>query len=1005
MVDLSGNWTVKNKDGSISSVSLPGTLNALGLGEVINRDTPWNSGLFNPFWYEREEYQSGTGEDFKVPFLSQPLSFYAGEAVYERSFSVDRPGVYYLFIEISKWRLTAFVDGRCIGADESLCAPFLFGPFSLEAGEHSISVSVDNSYIHPYRPDAHGISDCENANWNGMAGRMEILSEDEVKGLEKEKRDYAKAHPVEVHTEGNNVVVNGKAVYLRGTHFAGGFYKTLYPAVDRAYWDRILGIIKDYGFNFIRFHSFCPPDVAFTAADEAGVFLQVECGMWNVFNPGNEEGFNVLLKETEKILKSFGHHPSFIMLSPTNEPGGLWYGPLREWVTRAKELNRELGFEGRRLFTAQSGWFYDTEPSKTTGTDYLYFHRSAFGPIHGGMIRNSWGWGGRDYTPSVEGAKLPVITHELGQWCSYPDFDVIKKFTGPVRGGNYEIFRDYAEKKGALQFNKDFVLCSGKKQVSLLKEEFEANFRTPEITGFEYLDIHDYTGQGTAVVGILDPFFDSKGYVAPEEFRKFNSDTVILPRITKYVWSSSETLTAPVEICNYSGEDLENAVLEWKVTKGTDLEASADEKNGTGLFGKIEAKHIPQGKNTVIGTLEVSFTSITESQKLSLTAKLYTKTGKEISSNGWVLTVFVKQKEPEKSGYHLVRTAEEALKLLDAGEKVLFMPYLSDLDTDCPNLSFKNVYWNAQMGPGWTRQLGMVADTSSPLFRYFPTEKAGGWEWAKIFERARSLNLPPKYPSIVRVIDDWNRNFPLSFIFEGKVLKGKLLFCAADLDLPFEECPEAFSLKQALCSYIASDDFAPSNEIDILDLTRHLRPLYKGTDIINNITVSGQVPEGAEHLTDPNPNRPFRYATESLPVTFTIRLNKKVRVKGLYVQPIQNDRDFPGVIREYSLRAGDVTVSGEWKNCFETQYAPLEADTDLLELTVLSTYNMGTAARWIEKEDGYHRILREEPLQITCASLGIDYEDEDGAEAFNFRRGDEPFWYGEAPKRFKEIDT
>jgi hypothetical protein len=1029
MISLSGKWRVKTENGAENDIVLPGTLNANGLGYPAAKDTEWVSGLFNPFWYEREEYKSGLNGEFHVPFLSQPRSVYSGEASYSHDFFVNSDGEYYLFIEVSKWRLTAFIDDVCIGSDESLCAPFLFGPFCMTKGVHEIKITVDNSYIHPYRPDSHGISDCLCANWNGMAGRIDILNPKELQSLKDERATYMIAHPSAVEVSGNNVIVNGKAVYLRGTHFGGGFYDTLYPATDNAYWDRIMKTVKGYGFNFIRFHSFCPPEAAFVAADNADIFLQVECGMWNVFNPGDDKGFEILLRETRKILENFGHHSSFIMLSATNEPSGSWYKPLREWVSKAKEINRELGFEGRRLFTAQSGWFYDTEPSKTEGTDYLYFHRSAFGPIHGGMIRNRWGWGGKDYSPSVEGARLPVISHEMGQWCAYPDLDVVEKFTGAVRGGNYEIFKDLAVKNDVYRYNKDFVYCSGRNQVRFLKEEFEANFRTPEITGFEYLDLHDYTGQGTAVVGVLDPFFDSKCYVTPWEFRTFNSDIVILPRIPKYVFKAGEKLSVPVEICNYSGKEMINAVLEWEVTGipddggKDDIARPAPGKKDVLAVGKIDISRLPEGRNTVVGTIDLTFENITKSQKLSLTAKLLNGYGEKVSSNGYAFTVFVKDEKnipqvretkeaPNKNdivstygNVKLVRTLPEALKRLENGETVLFMPYLSDLDFDCPLLSFRSIFWNAQMGPTWSRQLGLVIDKDSALFKYFPTEKSGGWEWEEISERARTFNLPAKYRTIVRAIDDWNRNFPLSFIFEGRVLNGKLLFCAADLEGSFEERPAAYTLKNALIRYAASGDFAPWQVIDVKDLKKHIRPMYKGADIIKSVTVNGEIPENIEHLTGINPNWPFKYMPKAFPVTFKFELERAVKVKCLYALPIQNDRDFPGVIREYGIRANGREVKGEWKNAFWTQYSvPVDEVTDTLELTVYSTYNMGTASRWVEKPDGYYRVTKEEPLQITCASLGIDFEEATGSERGDFRRGDEQFWRGEAPKRFKEID-
>ncbi|MBP5330424.1 MAG: hypothetical protein J6Y89_01060 [Lachnospiraceae bacterium] len=1207
MISLSGDWRVElqkrpdSPDLSNSAVkvdseaiadfpvrdriiTLPGTIGGSGLGEKITKDTEWFSGLYNPFWFEREEYKSGTGEDFKVPFLSQPRTYYAGKAVYERDFEISEEmaqdnnvSCWYLLIEISKWRISCEIDGESIGEDESLCAPFLFGPVRLAPGRHHIRVIVDNSMLYPYRPDSHSVSDCLEAGWNGMAGKICLIDEKEKLAIEEERRTYAAEHPVSVEVIGRNIVVNGKAEYLRGTHFGGGFHETVYPPFDRPYWERLMETVKEWGFNFIRFHSFCPPEAAFAAADDAGVLVQVECGMWNVFGADeredeavsklldpwvkgktehfrteskNEESdfenvlagldydkagmFGVLMKETYKILKWFGHHPSFIMLSPTNEPGGEWYGILKKWVIYAKKINSGLGYEGRRLFTAQSGWFYDTPPADISGTDYIYFHRSAYGLIHGGMIRNRWGWRGKDYTPSLEGCRLPVLAHEMGQWCSYPDFDVIGKFTGGIRGGNYEIYRDQAADNGVLKFNKDFVYASGRAQLRLLKEDFEANFRTKEIIGFEYLDLHDYAGQGTAQVGILDAFLDSKGYTTPVEFRSFNSEIVVLSRIDGYVYKNTDTLKVKFEVCNFSGKDICDARLTWKIR------AYSDENERTGLIeealknrmteyeqlpekeistekstfgnriitdkdkkkrdiqcfaaGTIEGADILAGQNTFVGSFEAELSQIEKSTKALLTAALVDDRNNVVSVNYWDLTVFAEETNVSKEGItksvnsstnaeniyvadgeeivtaaknevYFVRTAEEAEQLLKDGKNVVFSPYMSDMDFECPPLGIRNIFWNAQMGPSWSRPLGIIADTGHPVFRHFPTEKAGGWEWEDILDHARGFWINPEYENIVRVVDDWNRNFPLSLIFEGRVFNGRLLFCSADLSGTFAERPAAATLKKALLDYAASGDFKPAQEIEWTDVLRHLKPLYKGMDIFRNVTVKaicnneseddkkaesiGSKPVSAknvdndtnpliinendlqtvelpeeemEKLTDINPNVPFRYEPTEFPVCFRIQLKEKVGIERLYVLPIQNDRDFPGVIREYGIRVNGREFRGEWKNGFETRYSEFINETaDKLEFIVYSTYSMGYATRWYEEKDGYYKRTELEPLQITVACLGIEYngtsggngvindialstnverndagrDDTDILQRYGYRRNDAQFWKAE----------
>ena len=64
-----------------------------------------------------------------------------------------------------------------------------------------------------------------------------------------------------------------------------------------------------------------------------------------------------------------------------------------------------------------------------------------------------------------------------------------------------------------LDEDHDFAWASGRFQLACYKEEIEANLRTPGLAGFQLLDLHDYLGQGTALIGVLDAFWESKGYV------------------------------------------------------------------------------------------------------------------------------------------------------------------------------------------------------------------------------------------------------------------------------------------------------------------------------------------------------------------------------------------------------------------------------------------------------------------------------------------------------------
>lgn len=956
MIDLSGQWSVAlhEKENHQGIIVIPGILQAQGYGDEIGFDTPWVSGLHDPLWYVRDEYAFAQESGVRVPFLAQPPRHFLGKAWYGRCFTVDVPADYLLRIELAHWRSTVYIDGEERGSDFSLCTAHHISLGFLEAGRHEILVLMDNSFSLPYRPDGHGVSDALGATWNGMGGEVVLLTDGEVKGLQASRSVYASQHQRHIEVRDGMFLVDGKPEYMRGTHFGGDYPLSGMPDVSSAFWTRIMDVIRRWGLNFIRCHSYCPPEAAFAAADKAGIFIQVEAGMWNIFNPGIPM-VDILRQESQRILREFGHHPSFVLFSPSNEPGGSWYAPLREWVRETREYDRSLGYGGRRLYTAQSGWFYDVPPRDITekDADYIYFHRSGYGPIRGGNIRNSEGWKGRDYRSSLEGATLPVIAHELGQWCSYPDFSIISKFTGYMEPGNYEVYREHARRKGLLKYNALFSRNSGKLQAMMYKEELEANFRTPHIQGFELLDLHDYLGQGTATVGVLDAFWDAKGYVSNDEWNCFCAPTVLLARLPGYVFRSGQKVEVPVEICHYGEFPLKDAVITWELTQGKQLLAS----------GALSPLSVPLGKNIPAGTVELDFSCIHEPQDTVFTLRMGDV------SNCWVLHVYPQPEwlDTHDAGSDVLYTKDwtAALEALDKGRPVLFAPRLDELDYDCPPASFKPVFWNAQMGPSWQRGMGMAVDTDHPVFTSFPSESWGGWQWEDILDRARSFCMEgaPAHEPIVRLIDDHNRSLDLAFMFECRMSRGKLMVVTADLEGSFEDRPAAYTLMSAIRRYMGSGAFGPARRLEPDFISGRLHPnrimLSLGARLAG---VNAREHGNAACLIDGNPDTSFILRGTAYPLGLDMRWNGKKTVLGVILMQGQKNRTHEGDMKKIHIEAlsGDSAPEtiGEYglRSTLRQQRIMFDAPRALsgIRLTVCSGFQKAGMKEWKEKEDGWH---------------------------------------------------
>jgi beta-galactosidase len=602
----------------------------------------------------------------------------------------------------------------------------------------------------------------------------------------------------EITASDKDLVLNGRVVNLRTTHFGGDFPLTGYPAMDVESWRKIIRACQAHGLNGMRFHSWCPPEAAFTAADELGFYLQPELGLWAPFNPGGVYT-KYLGEETPRVLRAYGNHPSFVLFSPSNEPGGNYEQVTPQWAKAEHEK------DPRRLYSAGTGWFRRGQVEG--GAQYAVLVRYGTRPRSFGQLRNVTGWFGRDFRAALADAHIPVLAHEVGQWSAYPDFDVIAKFTGYMRPSNYDIFRFIAEQNGVLEYNRAFALASGRFQLMCYKEEIEANLRTPGLAGFQLLDLHDYLGQGTALVGLLDAFWEPKGYVTPAAFRRFSGPTVPLARLARRTFTTAETLAADVELYHFAEKPLAAATPRWKIT---------DAAGRTVLSGEWSARDIPIGKNIPLGRVEAALAALPAPAAYQLVVGLK-DTAVENDWNFWLYPAAPEAAAP--ASVFVTSTWADAEARLAAGGRVVFTPAVTDLDpARSPPMKPVPVFWNIQMTvrpprtttPRFDAMLGLLADPAHPALAQFPTTDACDWQWTPLIDNVRSVNLtglPRGLKPIVAAIDDWNRNWRLGVIFECAVGPGRLLVSAIPLD---GGSAGSRQLRRSLLDYAAGYRFAPA---------------------------------------------------------------------------------------------------------------------------------------------------------------------------------------------------
>jgi hypothetical protein len=610
----------------------------------------------------------------------------------------------------------------------------------------------------------------------------------------------------EVSALGTQLAVNGRPVFLRGTLECCVFPLTGYPPTDLASWRRLLGRVKEHGLNHVRFHSWCPPDPAFSVADELGLYLQVECGSWanQGASVGQDRRFDEwLFREGERIVARHGNHPSFVMMAYGNEPDGRTEDFLGLWVSYWK------GRDDRRVYTGAAGWpaieendYHDIPEPRV----------QAWGEGLGSRINALPPETRTDYREIVGSHAKPIVSHEIGQWCAFPNFDEIGKYSGPLKARNFEIFRDFLAARGMGDQARDFLLASGMLQVACYKEEIESALRTPGFGGFQLLGLSDFPGQGTALVGVLDAFWDPKGYVSPEEFRAFCSRVVPLARMGKRYWLASESFVAEVEVANYGGEPLEG--VSWELL-GPDGEAAAS--------GRLEGAAIPEGRLSAVGRIEMPLANLVPSARYELAVSVGSRDAGPAGRNSWDIWLFPDELEAaHSSDIHITSALDEgAVSILAAGGKVLLLLPAGRVKTDVA-LGFSSVFWNTSWTKGQApHSLGILCDPGHPAFSLFPTRSYSDWLWWELVHGAAAMvldDLPSALRPIVQPIDTWFRSHKLGLLFEALIGTGKLLVSSMDLSADLDRRPVARQLRHSLLAYMESGAFRPEQSLRIEDL-------------------------------------------------------------------------------------------------------------------------------------------------------------------------------------------
>lgn len=637
-----------------------------------------------------------------------------------------------------------------------------------------------------------------------------------------------------LETRGLKLYVNGNETFLRGKHDGMVFPLTGYAPTDAAEWERVFGIAREYGINHYRFHTCCPPEAAFTAADRLGIYLQPELPFWGTVPDELTAEQRYLIDEGFRMLDEYGNHPSFVMMTLGNE---LWgnkellnrilrgyreYDPRRLYADGSNNfqffpdvleesdflsgvrLSRDRLYRGSyAMCDAPQGHIQTCTPNSVHNYDSIIRpSRPEESAAGGRKILIQYGTGVKEVEADGSAGLIPdvpVISHEVGQYETYPDYRELSHYTGSIRAENIVLYRERAEAKGLLPLADAFFRASGALAADCYKAELETALRSENLSGFQLLDLQDFPGQGTALVGMLNSLMESKGLISPEDWRCFCNRTAVLAEFEKFVFGAREPVSFGITLFN-----TDPAFRAEKITW------TAETNGETAASGSVPV--IPGGRVRRLAKVEPALPARSEAVRYTLRLTV----GETEIYNTYRFTVYPEtavtvDRSGIAAGEEKVFFAHdfgEAERLRREKKRVIFVPPTEGKleGTYCTDFwcypMFRSIS-ESMNRPLPVGTMGCLIEKDHPALADFPTEIYSTPEWYEIVTHSHCEELDGSETAIVRVIDNPDRAKNLGLLYEIQTETGTLLVCTARLWEAADK-PEVRQLAGSLFRYLTS---------------------------------------------------------------------------------------------------------------------------------------------------------------------------------------------------------
>ena len=401
---------------------------------------------------------------------------------------------------------------------------------------------------------------------------------------------------------------------------------------------------------------------------------------------------------------------------------------------------------------------------------------------------------------------------------------------------------------------------------------------------------------------MLDPFWEQKGYITPERFRRFCDETVPLARLPKRIWTSDETFHAAIEVAHFGVKDRNAQPAKWRIRSPS---------GKTLAQGELPATTLRTGGVTQIGTLQLSLARFKNPADLNLEVEL---PGTRFA-NDWNFWVYPAQVQATTPDALIVSTELDSatLRALESGKRVALFPDPRRIRSKTVG-RFDPIFWNKLWFPTQPQHtLGLLMDPDHRAFQQFPTAFHADWQWQDLQNESRPVVLddfPKEYRPIVQVIDDWNSCRKLGLVFEARVGNGRLLVCSIDLNRNLQERPAARQLRASLLAYAAGEHFDPKTRIELAQVQALFRDLTTMEKLGAKVVRADSAERGyaAEQILDGDAatfwHTPWGDKAKGFPHEVVIGFDRRVKLQGLTLLPRQDDNP-NGWIKDYAVYTSD----------------------------------------------------------------------------------------------------